>query len=406
MKLCPKCEATYDNEVVFCRKCGTKLVDHNVCPYCGKPISTEDVFCGACGHRLKEEPHPETTPESKTETRKYNGSRVFQIIFASLFFVVALLGVLGFFGDIATASAFGLKESRSISYFFGDYAKSLEQTATLYKYPDFFLFSLAFFIIHCIFYFGGIAATLVTVGFGIYHAVNTIIKKNVFNKKYFLFIVLSSLPYLMFTSYKMLASANVDIKIGFGWGTSMLLAVDIISIVCYGFLSVYEAPKSPKAITSRILMSSSMLIMLFVSVFGATSHLSMSESTSAGTITLQSSLFSQTSSLLAAYSSAETFVFTSACSNLLISFAFSLVALVLSYVTILYLSYTKTFSKIITIVLCGLVFVFSLLTGIIGSSACTELYAVQTSMGTGVIMTLVLSIVSIAPVAVSLGLKE
>ena len=100
MKLCPKCEATYDDEVVFCRKCGTKLVDHNVCPYCGKPISTEDVFCGACGHRLKEEPHPETAPEAKTETTKYNGSRVFQIIFASLFFVVAILAIVGFFGEL------------------------------------------------------------------------------------------------------------------------------------------------------------------------------------------------------------------------------------------------------------------------------------------------------------------
>lgn len=403
MKLCPKCEATYDDEVVFCRKCGTKLVDHNVCPYCGKRISTEDTFCGACGHRLKEDSEPEATPESKTETRKYNGSRILQIIFASLFFVVALFGVLGFFGEITSVNALETKLGVSISYFFGDGAAEIEQIAQQYPKSDYLNLELAFFIIYNILYFGGLAATLVTVGFGIYKAINAIIKKQDFNKKFFLFVVLFNLPYLMMTSYLGSASTNIKVAVGFGWGTSLLLAADIVSILCYAAITIYSTPKNAKAIASKSLVLFSMFLMFFTAVYGSTNHIGVADN-SIVSIKYEASMYYHVTTYFKEYYYA-TYTMPKNIDILLVSFGFSLVTFVLSYVSILYLSNNKKPNKIFAIIICGLTFVFALLTGILGVEG-VKTSATVVSIGGGVITSMVLSILSIAPVAVSLGLKE
>ena len=403
MKLCPKCEATYDDEVVFCRKCGTKLVDHNVCPYCGKPISTEDVFCGACGHRLKEEPHSETTPEAKTEARKYNGSRILQIIFASLFFVVALLGVLGFFGDMISLNALGEKASVSISYFFGDGAAQIEQIGTQYPQSDYVNIELAFFIIYNILYFGGLAATLVTVGFGIYKAIIAIIKKQDLNKKFFLFVVLFNLPYLMMTLYQAGSSTSVNVRSGFGWGTSILLAADIISILCYAAITIYSTPKTTKAIASKSLVLFSMFLMFFTAVYGSTNHVAVANS-SIVSIKYEASMYYHVTSYFKEFYYAN-YEMPNDIQMLLVSFGFSLVTFVLSYISILYLSDNKKPNRILAIIICGLTFVFALLTGILGVEG-VKTPTTLVTIGGGVITSMVLSVLSIAPVAVSLGLKE
>lgn len=67
MKVCSKCNIEYDDEFMFCYKCGEKLqqkvevveevieksnIEQIFCPYCGKKVDSDSDFCGFCGKTL------------------------------------------------------------------------------------------------------------------------------------------------------------------------------------------------------------------------------------------------------------------------------------------------------------------------------------------------------------------
>ena len=55
MNVCSKCKTEYDNNLVFCPKCGSKLVKkiiQSYCVYCGKKVDSCNEFCSFCGTRL------------------------------------------------------------------------------------------------------------------------------------------------------------------------------------------------------------------------------------------------------------------------------------------------------------------------------------------------------------------
>ena len=52
MKICPNCHKEFNDDINFCKSCGTKLVDQLTCPNCGETISPNDLFCGKCGYEL------------------------------------------------------------------------------------------------------------------------------------------------------------------------------------------------------------------------------------------------------------------------------------------------------------------------------------------------------------------
>ena len=55
MKLCRKCNVTYDNdEICFCYKCGSKLDNVNICPKCHTENNLDFAFCAKCGTKLND----------------------------------------------------------------------------------------------------------------------------------------------------------------------------------------------------------------------------------------------------------------------------------------------------------------------------------------------------------------
>lgn len=63
MKICPKCNKEFPDDVNFCKYDGTKLVEKNAeaesekkCPKCGAPAVNGAKFCNMCGSPLTAEP--------------------------------------------------------------------------------------------------------------------------------------------------------------------------------------------------------------------------------------------------------------------------------------------------------------------------------------------------------------
>lgn len=55
MKSCSKCQLEYDDDCMFCKKCGDKLEggnDKSYCQYCGKCIDEDSDFCPFCGKSI------------------------------------------------------------------------------------------------------------------------------------------------------------------------------------------------------------------------------------------------------------------------------------------------------------------------------------------------------------------
>ena len=69
MKVCSKCNIEYDDEFMFCYKCGEKLqqkveveeeeeeieksnIEQVFCPYCGKKVDSDSDYCVFCGKIL------------------------------------------------------------------------------------------------------------------------------------------------------------------------------------------------------------------------------------------------------------------------------------------------------------------------------------------------------------------
>ena len=55
MKLCRKCNVTYDHdEICFCYKCGSKLDNVNICPKCHTENNLDFAFFAKCGTKLND----------------------------------------------------------------------------------------------------------------------------------------------------------------------------------------------------------------------------------------------------------------------------------------------------------------------------------------------------------------
>ncbi len=56
MKICQKCNLSYDDDNAFCSKCGLPLtakIETLFCPYCGKKLESDMEFCPYCGKNLR-----------------------------------------------------------------------------------------------------------------------------------------------------------------------------------------------------------------------------------------------------------------------------------------------------------------------------------------------------------------
>ena len=83
MRVCPKCNTEYDDEFMFCGRCGEKLqkkivvmeeateqnnIEQKFCPYCGKEIDADSNFCPFCRRSLSEKETENNIEESIKNT--------------------------------------------------------------------------------------------------------------------------------------------------------------------------------------------------------------------------------------------------------------------------------------------------------------------------------------------------
>ena len=67
MKICQRCNLSYDDDNSFCSKCGLPLttkVETMFCPYCGKKLESDMEFCPYCGKNLRAGTSYSNTPSS------------------------------------------------------------------------------------------------------------------------------------------------------------------------------------------------------------------------------------------------------------------------------------------------------------------------------------------------------
>lgn len=79
MKICPKCNAVYDDVNGFCQKCGVALInkaeepapapiaEKRFCPNCGAPITTSTRFCPQCGKSTTGDQVNNVAPQMKKQ---------------------------------------------------------------------------------------------------------------------------------------------------------------------------------------------------------------------------------------------------------------------------------------------------------------------------------------------------
>ena len=104
MKICPKCHHEFEDNVKFCKNCGTPLVEQLTCPHCGEPISKEDTFCGACGQQLQEKKVvPQTQTQLVKENKPADPKKVLKglsIFVLSTLLLLTFLSFIGIFGEV------------------------------------------------------------------------------------------------------------------------------------------------------------------------------------------------------------------------------------------------------------------------------------------------------------------
>ena len=79
MKKCPKCNAVYPEEAVFCPSCGTQLVHANICPECGTELPDSAKFCPKCGHKMFEEVKQDVVDEAPGANSRYTEAEIKQM---------------------------------------------------------------------------------------------------------------------------------------------------------------------------------------------------------------------------------------------------------------------------------------------------------------------------------------
>ena len=436
MKICKNCKKTFNDEAVFCTECGEKLVDYCKCPRCGAEIEPNSHFCSQCGYDLKQgnkcpKCGTELKPGSKfcpscgeqlkknqiieaknkssyTQSGKTTTRILLNYILIGLFFLVNLISFVGFFGDIVTGKVLGEKTSQTIAYFFGDGIDSLEAIKDVYSSPIYFQFSAFFFALYSLAYFGGLIGLLTNLGIGIYKAVCSFKTGSAFSRNFFLFNLLSVLPYISLTSYMFLNSTNASIAITFGWGTSLLIVSAIMSALCFAFSIIIDGDKTGKDIAIKSLVSVSLIFLVLISIFGVSKQLFLKESKVQANYGIYT-IFSDSLSTFAAYSKSTNSSRYSVPDLYVLSFMSSLITIAVALPSVYFLSKAKKGFIVCGIVSIGVVLFSALLSSIFLIAEYSSSYKASTihvGLGTGTIFTLIFSICALGSLITALCLEK
>ena len=113
MKTCPKCKNEYTDDMLFCPKCGTNLVNKTqeyVCPTCGKTLPKDlPQFCPYCGQQMDLSPFnvlpKDTYRQEKVISVEQSSSNVKKWLLGGLVAILCCCGIayFGFKKDLINA---------------------------------------------------------------------------------------------------------------------------------------------------------------------------------------------------------------------------------------------------------------------------------------------------------------
>lgn len=257
MKYCMKCGTQLPDDAMFCSKCGAKCETI-------KEEKQENIA------KVVEEPKEENSTK-KTDWVKY--------LFFSLFCVVSILLTVGLFGDVFEAKAsvlgFTQTETQGIDYFFGKGGENIGRIKDAYPNDNSYCtYSLITFLFHNIVYFLAVVGVITFSIIAMYKGFVSIKNNAKYDPKYSKRAAISAVPYVSYTVMLMLTKSKTTSS-GFGtmsaeqklgWGTGMLLAAIIATIVLLSIYDVIRAAQQKKQFVSTILSRAAAIILIILAM--------------------------------------------------------------------------------------------------------------------------------------------
>lgn len=405
---CPNCHKEVKLGDKFCRHCGRKIERIRVCSECGKEVDDETVFCPKCGSKIPDDGFIRNSKsisrQSSSAEQKSLSSHV-TYIFTAIFGILAVLLIVGMFGNILKANTLGFSSEQSIKYFFGDGAKALESIKESYKYNEYYTFIVIEFVLDNIFYFGGLVGLITSIVFMVINLVRACSLKEEIKHAPLYGMAISVLPYLFIIAYQNFATANyisIPISVTFGWGTTML----VVAVLCLLFFilahSFLSSNKNTKGVIASIIRGLTPIAIASIVIFGMSLVLSYSNSSEGVTESYQINAAYYPRSVLMSFSSEAIDSLPSSGITAIIGY-FMLLFSSLLMISSLYLIGRK--SNVASLIFFGLSYVIFIVASILCYSGAKEI-AKNMTMGPSAIATYILGVVVIAGLIGNLVLSK
>ncbi len=255
MKICPNCHKEFNDDINFCKSCGTPLVDGLTCPKCGAPIDKEDTFCGACGYQLQEpqeEKQEEVEIAKPEEKQPFSAAKIIGplgVFISVLILIFAIVSFIGCFGDVIQKvdTINGISSSQGLNYFSDMFSDATEMNKYHYDASASTIGSLAviqllFLILAFMAVIFGVILTIVNLA--TYSKNKDQFHLNFKNKILYIYPLLA-LPYPVsfLLAYGAKMNTNISSKYAettLSWGTMMIFVTSIISLC---LLIIFDAAK-------------------------------------------------------------------------------------------------------------------------------------------------------------------
>ena len=309
MKKCLQCGNKFDDKFSFCPECGQQLVADNSCPQCGAEIAPGAKFCPNCGARLAPQAAPQAAPAPQQPApapapvyaapqpapapapapapvyaapqpapqqrpARQKGEvlqKVLRFVYLGLFCLFSFLFLLGMFGDPFQANAMGYTQGQSISYFFGEGLEPYSDVSTAGQG-----FSMFMTVLYMLSYFGALIGLCICIPIGIVKVTKAVKAKAPIDTKMLSGMVVSVVPYLFLTGAVTFYKQPYG-QVEFGWGTTMIFVMVILSVVTMTVYKVFGGKLNVKEIIANSLCGVGYLAAVLMAVFSNTLLVSVSQ---------------------------------------------------------------------------------------------------------------------------------
>lgn len=306
MKKCLQCGNKFDDKFSFCPECGQQLVADNSCPQCGAEIAPGAKFCPNCGARLAPQAAPQAAPAPQQpapapapapqpapapapapvyaapqpapqqKPAKQKGEvlqKVLRFVYLGLFCLFSFLFLLGMFGDPFQANVMGYTQGQSISYFFGEGLEPYSDVSSASQG-----FSMFMTVLYMLSYFGALIGLCICIPIGIVKVTKAVKAKAPIDTKMLSGMVVSVVPYLFLTgAIAFTKNSAYSTQTEFGWGTTMIFVMVILSIVTMTVYKVFGGKLNVKEIIANSLCGVGYLAAVLMAVFSNTLLVSISQ---------------------------------------------------------------------------------------------------------------------------------